>query len=61
MEMELPIALSSDDMDAEGDVRDGQLPAGVVQTFLWWRISNSSPYDATGIGIWQEDNSVRLL
>ena len=61
LEKSLPIALSRDDMDAEGDVRDGQLPAGVVQTFYGGEYPNSSPYDATGIGIWQEDNSASAV
>ena len=61
MEMPLPVALSSDKMDAEGDVRDGYLPAKGIQTFFGGEYPNQSPYDATGRGIWQEDNSASAV
>ena len=61
MEMALPVALSSDKMDAEGDVRDGYLPAKGIQTFYGGEYPNQSPYDATGRGIWQEDNSASAV
>ena len=56
MEMTLPVALSSDDMDAEGDPRDQALPAAAIPTFYGgeYPIDGS---DASGIGIWQEDSS----
>ena len=56
MEMSLPVALSRDDMDAEGDPRDQALPAASIPTFYGgeYPIDGS---DATGIGIWQEDSS----
>ena len=60
MERALPVALSRDDMDAEGDPRDQQLPAAVKPTFYGgeYPIDGS---DATGIGIWQEDNSASAV
>ena len=60
MEKALPVALSQDDMDAEGDPRDQQLPAAVIPTFYGgeYPIDGS---DASGIGIWQEDNSASAL
>ena len=60
MERSLPVALSRDDMDAEGDPRDQQLPAAVKPTFYGgeYPIDGS---DATGIGIWQEDNSASAV
>ena len=61
MEMPLPVALSSDKMDAEGDIRDGALPARGIQTFYGGEYPNQSPYDATGRGIWQEDNSASAV
>ena len=56
MEMSLPVALSKDDMDAEGDPRDQALPAAAIPTFYGgeYPIDGS---DANGIGIWQEDSS----
>ena len=55
-EMELPVALARDAMEAEGDPRDQQLPTASIPTFYGgeYPIDGS---DATGIGIWQEDNS----
>ena len=55
MEMSLPVALSRDDMDAEGDPRDQALPAASIPTFYGEYPIDGS--DATGIGIWQEDSS----
>ena len=60
MEKALPVALSRDDMDAEGDPRDQQLPTASVPTFYGgeYPIDGS---DATGIGIWQEDTSASAV
>lgn len=60
MEKALPVALSQDDMDAEGDPRDQQLPTAAIPTFYGgeYPIDGS---DASGIGIWQEDNSASAL
>ena len=46
-------------MDAEGDVRDGQLPAAAIPTFYGGEYPIFT--DATGIGIWQEDNSASAV
>jgi len=60
MEMALPVAISQDDMDAEGDPRDQALPTASVPTFYGgeYPIDGS---DANGIGIWQEDNSASAV
>ena len=60
MEKSLPVAFSRDDMNAEGDVRDSQFPAASIPTFYGgeYPIDGS---DATGIGIWQEDNSASAV
>ena len=60
MEMELPVALSRDDMDAEGDTRDQQLPPASIPTFYPGEFPIDGS-DATGIGIWQEDNSASAV
>ena len=60
MEMELPVALSRDDMDAEGDPRDQALPAASIPTFYGGEYPLDGS-DATGIGIWQEDNSASAV
>ena len=49
MEMELPVALSRDDMDAEGDPRDQALPAASIPTFYGGEFPPDGS-DATGIG-----------
>ena len=56
MEKALPVALSRDEMDAEGDPRDSALPAAATPTFYGgeYPIDGS---DANGIGIWQQDTS----
>ena len=58
MEMELPVALSRDDMDAGGDLvikptRCQFQPSTVANIQL--------TDDASGIGIWQEDNSASVV
>ena len=60
MEKSLPVAFSRDEMNAEGDVRDSQFPAASIPTFYGgeYPIDGS---DATGIGIWQEDNSASAV
>ncbi len=55
-EMELPVALARDAMEAEGDPRDQQLPTASIPTFYGGEYPVDGS-DATGIGIWQEDNS----
>ena len=60
LEHTLPVAISQDDMDAEGDPRDQALPAASIPTFYGgeYPIDGS---DANGIGIWQEDSSSSIL
>ena len=60
LEYMLPVALSQDDMDAEGDPRDQALPTALIPTFYGgeYPIDGS---DSTGIGIWQEDNSASAV
>ena len=56
MESILPIAVSQDDMEAEGDPRDGSFGPASTPTFYGgnYPIDGS---DANGLGSWQEDNS----
>jgi uncharacterized membrane protein len=60
LEKSLPVAISQDDMDAEGDPRDQALPAAAKATFYGgeYPIDGS---DANSIGIWQEDNSASIV
>ncbi len=60
LEKALPVAISQDDMDAEGDPRDQTLPTASKPTFYGgeYPIDGS---DADGIGIWQEDNSASAV
>ena len=60
LEHTLPVAISQDDMDAEGDPRDQALPTASIPTFYGgeYPIDGS---DANGIGIWQEDSSSSIL
>ena len=60
LEKTLPVALSRDDMDAEGDPRDSALPAADNPTFYGGEYPLDGS-DATGIGIWQEDNSASAV
>lgn len=56
MESTLPIAVSQDDMEAEGDPRDGAYPTAAIPTFY----GASFPVDgsdANGLGDWREDSS----
>ncbi|MCH1527497.1 MAG: hypothetical protein L7S49_04715 [Candidatus Poseidoniaceae archaeon] len=60
LEYTLPVAISKDDMDAEGDPGDGALPAAEIPTFYGgeYPIDGS---DANGFGSWQEDNSASAV
>jgi len=60
LEKSLPVAISQDDMDAEGDVRDGALPSKSPATFYGGEYPLDGS-DATGIGIWQEDSSASAV
>ena len=60
MEHSLPVAISQDDMDAEGDPRDQALPTAAIPTFYGGEYPLDGS-DATGIGIWQEDNSASAI
>jgi hypothetical protein len=60
LEKGLPVAISQDDMDAEGDPRDQALPTASVATFYGGEYPLDGS-DATDIGIWQEDNSASII
>ena len=60
MEKPLPVAISQDNMDAEGDPRDQSLPTAAKSTFYGgeYPIDGS---DASGIGNWQEDGTSSVV
>ncbi len=60
LEKALPVAISQDDMDAEGDPRDQILPTASKPTFYGGEYPVDGS-DANGIGIWQEDNSASAV
>jgi hypothetical protein len=60
LEKSLPVAISQDSMDAEGDVRDGALPSKSPATFYGGEYPLDGS-DATGIGIWQKDSSASAV
>ena len=60
LEYTLPVALSQDKMDAEGDPRDQALPTASIPTFYGGEYPLDGS-DANGIGIWQADNSASAV
>ena len=56
MESTLPIAVAQDDMEAEGDPRDGAFGPASIPTFYGANFPIDGS-DANGLGSWQEDNS----
>ncbi|MDP6869307.1 MAG: hypothetical protein QGI21_00850 [Candidatus Poseidoniaceae archaeon] len=60
MEKPLPVAISQDEMEAEGDPRDQTLPPAMLPTFYGGEYPAEGG-GATGLGIWQEDSSSGLV
>ena len=60
LEEALPVAISQDDMEAEGDPRDSQFPTASLPTFYPGEFPIDGS-DSSGLGFWQEDNSASVV